>query len=910
MGTQAAGIAESGAQTGRKPAAQIYLGTFVTTPTLSPARKPCELCIPQPTIDHGLLLIQPILAIAGQNRLRAWTIAFLRVIWGAYSLLTSIYCLVAFLPYTYISLIKGPPYAWIPWFAAHQAALYWGSLLLFGVSVWLEFSGQGAASEGVSGQRFFQGGIWERLLLFGFLATAGLYITSHPFLPSLQNNWAAYRWSLLSLLPLLLTASAGVVRNWPSSQVDRDHSHYSYLTAGLIGVFVAAIYKVGTAAKSYFENRPAGFDRASLELAGWSMISHVLVAIIVISALNVILTLSWRTRRAATFKVTFVGVLACAALWIVITRFLNNALSFEGWAAELYSASLAATLTLFTGALVLPRTTASARSAAGSHRRSAGLAALGIIFSLLAIALPTLISGSDWNGVLEHSFALLFWIIVCICAYSLWPRRASYSVAGILGVLVLAASTYKGLELTEIYWAAPLGNTDDDVGRAMQAYAAEDASFELAHYMLGHIHDEPCGDLCRILREHTNIRNAEVRSDLRLVNNLKAVSGERPNIFFFVIDSLRPDYLGAYNPQVDFTPNLDAFAHDSAVIHNVYTQYAGTSLSEPAIWAGAMLLHAHYMQPFEKVNSLEKLARVDGYKMAVSYDEVLSQLLAPSDDLIKLDTDKKVWNQIEVCSTIEQTEKLVEDGLGRKQPLLFYTQPKNVHQFASNHLPRMTEENWRPRSGFNNRVAYEVHQVDDCMGEFLAFLQAQGLYDNSLIILTSDHGDSTGELGRYSHSLSIYPEVMRVPLIVHLPKKMHGKFLFDDTHLSALTDITPSIYYLLGHRPLVSNPFVGHPLFVESKAELDRYRRNELFLASDERAVYGMLTENGRYLYTTYDSPAQSFLFDLSQDPNALHSALTPALKQEYDQRIIERLQELGDFYGYKPGVGSLLAAK
>jgi hypothetical protein len=75
------------------------------------------------------------------------------------------------------------------------------------------------------------------------------------------------------------------------------------------------------------------------------------------------------------------------------------------------------------------------------------------------------------------------------------------------------------------------------------------------------------------------------------------------------------------------------------------------------------------------------------------------------------------------------------------------------------------------------------------------------------------------------------------------------------------------------------------------------------------RAVYGILTADQRYLYTTYDSPAQSYLFDLTADPNAEHNILSPALKQRYDEEIIEHLHLIGDFYGYKPGVGSLLAA-
>jgi arylsulfatase A-like enzyme len=443
----------------------------------------------------------------------------------------------------------------------------------------------------------------------------------------------------------------------------------------------------------------------------------------------------------------------------------------------------------------------------------------------------------------------------------------------------------------------------------MEKYAGQDVSFQLAHHVLGNRREERCGDLCRILRQYTNIRDAHTSTEVKLVDPLLPSHGDRPNIFIFVIDSLRPDYLGAYNPRVDFTPNLDAFARDSVALRNVYTQYAGTTLSEPAIWAGAMLLHAHYLQPFPKVNSLEKLARVDDYQMVVSYDTVLSQLLSPSDDMVKLDTDKALWNRFEVCSTVQQTESALDARSDKTRPVLFYAQPMNVHQFAHNDMPRLTEQNWRIRPGFNNRIAYEVHQVDECMGNFFAYLKARKLYDNSIIVLTSDHGDATGEFGRFSHSLSLYPEVLHVPLIVHLPESMRGKFVHDDSRIAALTDIAPTLYYLLGHRPIRRDPMFGQPLFAETREELDSYQRDELFVASDVRAVYGILADRGRFLYTTYDSPAQSLLFDLASDPHAERNIATDALKQQYDERIIEHLQAIAGFYGYKPSVGSLLAA-
>jgi phosphoglycerol transferase MdoB-like AlkP superfamily enzyme len=821
-------------------------------------------------------------------RLRTWWFTLLKLVWGVYLVLTSLYCLLAFLPYTYFAFVKAPAYEWMPWFVQHHALLYWIGLLAAAIAIWPM-----KRSRGYFG-------------IVGVLAAAGTYLAVRPFMSTLQNNSAAYWWSLAALAPLALTAALDIREQWPADEDDHDFL-LTYSSGAMVAVLAALLYGAGVEVRNYVEKKAWSFDSARLELTVWSVISHLLVAIIALSVLNLIALTARRTRRPRGARLVLIGLLVFSGFWTILVRFLNNAMTFEGVAAQAYAASLAAALTLLLGSLVLPFLNAD-RAGSGQRLKLVPLVT-AVVLSGLALALPTLIVGGDWNGVLQHSFTLFFWVTLSICVYSLRPRRATYSLVTILAVLLLSAVTYKALQVSQIYWAKPLGSTDDDVSRAVEKYAAQNASFELVHAVLGESRTVPCGELCRIMRQYTNIRDAVARTDVELVDALAPTQQERPNIFILVIDSLRPDYLGAYNPKADFSPNLDAFARDSFAVRNVFTQYAGTTLSEPAIWSGAMLLHAHYTQPFSKVNSLEKLAKADGYQIVVSYDTVLGQILAPDDDLIKLDTDKPLWNQFEVCSTLQQTASALDARADKTRPVLFYAQPMNVHHFASNHMPRMTEANWRMRTGFNNRIAYEVHQVDDCLGSFLNYLKSRGLYDKSIIIVTSDHGDATGEFGRYSHSLSIYPEVMRVPLLVHLPTSMRNKFVYDDSGLSALTDITPSLYYLLGHRPIRQNPLFGHPLFVEDKKELEPYRRSELFLASDERAVYGLLADNGRFLYATYDSPAQSFLFDLGRDPNAERSVLTPRLKQEYDERIIQYLHLVADFYGYKPGVGTLLAA-
>ena len=821
--------------------------------------------------------------------LRTWLSTLSKVFWGIYLILTSVYCLLAFLPYTYVALIKEPPCAWMPWFASHHGLLYW--LALIGI----------AATEWPREKRV------ESIVLLGLLATAGAGLLVRPFMSTLQDDQAAYWWSVIALVPLILLPVADLRRHWPPAGDGGPDGMLSYSNAVLIAALVALIYGSGSELHFYVERGSLQLGAGWMELSLWSVLSHTLLAVVIVSGFNFIDLGTRRSRHARRLNFMVAGVLAFAFVSVGLSQFLGSAFSFEGWRAYLYAGSLAAAATAWVPWIGLPLIGGMRQT---SDRHNFAPVVILLVTSTFAILLPTILTGSDWDGVLQATVTVIFWVVLSVCIYRLRPRRAHYSAVTMLAVVLFVGFAYKALQATEIYWARVLGTTDDEVAHAMENYASDDASFQLVHHLLGNGREDACGDLCRILRENTNVRDAVTLRDLNLVDELTPATGPRPNIFLFVIDSLRQDYVGAFNSKVDFTPNLDAFASDSAVVRNVYTQYAGTSLSEPAIWAGAMLLHAHYLQPFTRVNSLEKLARADGYSMVVSDDEILRQLLSPTDNLIKLDTDKKLWNQLEVCSTIRQTETLLDGGWGGKQPILFYTQPKNVHQFARNDLPMMNRSNWRLRPGFNNRIAYEVHQVDECLGGFFSFLKARGLYENSIIIVTSDHGDATGELGRSSHSLSIFPEVMRVPLIVHLPAYLRRKVIFDDGHLSALADITPSLYYLLGHRPVVTNPLFGHPLFVETREELQRYQRDELFLASDERAVYGLLTNNGRFLYTTYDSPARSFLFDLERDPDAQKNLITDSVKRQYDRQIIDHLHQLADFYGYKPGVGSLLAAR
>ncbi|MEJ2480642.1 MAG: sulfatase-like hydrolase/transferase, partial [Acidihalobacter sp.] len=58
----------------------------------------------------------------------------------------------------------------------------------------------------------------------------------------------------------------------------------------------------------------------------------------------------------------------------------------------------------------------------------------------------------------------------------------------------------------------------------------------------------------------------------------------------------------------------------------------------------------------------------------------------------------------------------------------------------------------------------EISYWDEYLGKMLAFLQENQLMENTLLVITSDHGEQFGEHGKWVHANSLYEEVLRVPL--------------------------------------------------------------------------------------------------------------------------------------------------
>jgi arylsulfatase A-like enzyme len=496
----------------------------------------------------------------------------------------------------------------------------------------------------------------------------------------------------------------------------------------------------------------------------------------------------------------------------------------------------------------------------------------------------------DWNYLLQKLIVTSVWLAVFAAIYRT-PLRVPTGPRSVSAMLLMAIGVVIGFRTLE---ATPLLQSHL---KLLDHYAGYDVSFRLIRDILAPPVASGDEAFYRFLSQNTNIprSTAVAPAEVNLVERFEANHTSKPHIFIFVIDSLRRDYLSPYNPAVKFTPSVADFARDSVVLENAFTRYGGTGLSEPSIWVGGLMFHKQYVTPFSPMNSLEKLIQRNQYQAFISRDSILATILGQWPASSELDRSKANMNY-DFCATLQELEGRVSTASRVAGPFFAYTQPQNIHISVI----QREQESVLPGGPYNDYYAPYASRVawmDTCFGGFIQFLKARGLYENSIVVLTSDHGDSLGEEGRWGHAYTMFPEILRIPLIVHLPPALRKRLAYDPDGITFLTDITPTLYYLLGHRPIRPNAMFGRPIFTEKIEEQKPYQRDDYMVASSYGAVYGILSANGRRLYIADAVNQKDYSFDLSGAPSPL--PVSDSARSAYRQQIREGILGINDFYGF-----------
>jgi arylsulfatase A-like enzyme len=823
-----------------------------------------------------------------------------RFTYACFFLITSIYCLLTYVPFTYQQVHVGELLPRLTAFVRIHPYVFWLALAVVAPTLVPDLKK-------------------SRVVTIGFfvvMAGAGVALVVHPVLRNLGNNITSIYWCLAALLPLLWVAFidwTGHAEAVPWSPLETSESRRLFQSAWRSALYLAALYALVLYVRGLVAHSMHFSAKQWAWALAWSGLSHLLFFLAMFIVLDLMLGLAGLLTNKRPAEFLGGAVVAAGLVWLVFRSLIFPPLSFHGWLANGVAAALAVVLVAFATGI-------SVRLARADDKLESGLALLMLplrfLHDLPAWARPAFFVGLagatyylatttarlDWEYLLQKLAVLLVWTLAFAGFYSMQRAADEKRGLGLLyGIAVAVLAAYLGLVMWQPRETED-GTAATEAGTMVDNYANYDVSFRMVDELLSgpgaKAWGEPGeGSFYTFLVENTHIARSRQVSpvDIQLVERLQPTAGEKPDIFIFVIDSLRRDYLGAYNPAVTFTPAFDAFAKDSVVMQNAFTHYGGTGLSEPSIWVGGMMLHKQYVTPFVPMNTLKKLLDAENYDGYVSKDTILETVLGQSPEIHELDAHLATM-YYDFCHTLGE----VTATLGTRndpRPVFVYTQPQNIHVSVIDREGRSVPPGASFPPDFDPPYASRVAHLDGCFGEFISNLKKAGKYDNSIIVLTSDHGDSLGERGRWGHAYVIFPEIVRVPLLVHLPPAIKARLAYDPQTVAFLTDITPSLYYLLGQRPIVYNPLFGRPLFTETLGEQQQYEQDAYLVASSYAPVYGELTSNGRYLYVADAVNYKDSYYDLNGDLGAASLPITDQLRAQQRGMIRGQVEAIARFY-------------
>jgi arylsulfatase len=312
-------------------------------------------------------------------------------------------------------------------------------------------------------------------------------------------------------------------------------------------------------------------------------------------------------------------------------------------------------------------------------------------------------------------------------------------------------------------------------------------------------------------------------------------ASSRANVLLIVVDTLRADHLSLYGYGRDTSPRIDELAATSLVFTNAFTVMSHTLPAHVSLMTG---LHPATHQVLSNDRSYSGKERLlaerlgdAGYATAAFVSGVPLRQSSGLARGFELYADTvNAHGQMEGKVDGERTTRKALDWLESRagEPFFLfvhyfdthppYTSPPGGPTFAvdavlrshmqkigasglsvkevSTNVPRLDGEALNLAQAINT-YDNEIRRVDGLIGDLLAGLERTGLADETLLIITSDHGEGLGQHGYFSHGARLYEEQIHIPLILRPSRDMKIDPGSVESTVSLL-DIAPTILEAAG----------------------------------------------------------------------------------------------------------------
>ncbi len=304
-----------------------------------------------------------------------------------------------------------------------------------------------------------------------------------------------------------------------------------------------------------------------------------------------------------------------------------------------------------------------------------------------------------------------------------------------------------------------------------------------------------------------------------------ACSVPRPqNVVVIVVDTLRADHLGVYGYSRETSPAIDALAADAVVYERAYSTAPWTMPSVASMLTG-LSPNGHGLTrvealPQEAVTLAEILGE-QGYSTAAVVSHRLLGRRFQFDQGFEIfdETPSRVPARGIVAGRVTRSaQEIVRELATRDRPFFLFAHyfdphypyvPHEQYEFAPEGVGRLdgTEsieelrglaDDLSPEEVAFVRDLYdeEIRHTDEGIGRLVSTLRELDLYDNTLLVITADHGEEFLEHGWIGHTRTLYDELVRVPLLVRAGKA--GEHGTRSSAVVSLSALAPTILEILG----------------------------------------------------------------------------------------------------------------
>ncbi len=364
-----------------------------------------------------------------------------------------------------------------------------------------------------------------------------------------------------------------------------------------------------------------------------------------------------------------------------------------------------------------------------------------------------------------------------------------------------------------------------------------------------------------------------------------------PPVILISVDTLRADHLSCYGYRGRPTSNIDALAEGGTLFSGVSSPVPLTLPSHVSLLTSTYPfshgVEDNGQQLGPQAETLAAALSAHGYHTAAFVGSfILDRRFGLNKGFDFYDSpfdlhQHEAMDPSDIKRLGEEVEHAAEQWLEKnsRKPFFLFLHLYDLH--TPYNLPAAAQTRFKG-SGYQAELAY----VDDVLGRFWAFLRQQGIWDKSLVILTSDHGEGLGDHGESNHGYFVYQSTLWVPLLMHWPAMTtpFGRCVEDPV---SLLDVAPTILQFLGEpRP---SRFQGRSLLslLKSKpsgATEDVY--SESLYGHNHFGVSALRSLRvGRYKYIEAPNPE---FYDLIQDPAEMHNLFShqKSLALTYRERL------------------------